>query len=81
MSSRHAHYKPDHYIQPSKIYHFVRPPLFTCYSEDYTDAIAVEWKDLRVMELPGTGWCAIIGHKRQEVRSLPLKSDKPRNRE
>jgi hypothetical protein len=33
----------------------------------YADSVAVEWRDLRVLELPGTGWCAIIGHKRQEV--------------
>lgn len=32
------------------------------------DTSAVEWKDLCVLELPGTGWCAIIGHKRSDVR-------------
>lgn len=48
--------------------------------------VAIEWKDLCVLELPGTGWCAIVGHKRQEdllraVVPLPLHTSslKPSN--
>ena len=32
---------------------------------------AVEWHDLRVLELEGTGWAVILGHKRREVRDSP----------
>jgi hypothetical protein len=45
---------------------------------------AVEWKDLRVMELNGTGWAVIIGHKRREASpnhnddtAIPLRLNKP----
>jgi hypothetical protein len=31
-------------------------------------ALAVGWSDLRVLELAGTQWAVIVGHKRKEVR-------------
>ena len=42
--------------------------------------IAVEWHDLRVLELEGTGWAIILGHKRREVSlclSPPLVPKRP----
>lgn len=32
-------------------------------------ALAVEWRELRPLQLPGTQWAVVVGHKRAEVGS------------
>lgn len=40
------------------------------YNHNHADHQGQEWIDIRALELGSSGWCALIGHKKAEVREL-----------